>query len=139
VFIVPGVNDNPDELHAFKKTLTEINPTRVQLNSLDRPGACDWVKVATPESLKKIADFLSPLPVEIISRNSRDIQLNPITAETDEEALYNIIKYRPSTIEEIACSAGMTINNAIALLDKMIQSGKITTGMTNNNTFYKSV
>jgi wyosine [tRNA(Phe)-imidazoG37] synthetase (radical SAM superfamily) len=70
VFIVPGLNDTPRELALFRETIPRIRAERVQINSLDRPAACDWVRVPSRADLLKIAEQLSPvgIPVEIISR-----------------------------------------------------------------------
>ncbi|MBZ4687427.1 MAG: Radical domain protein [Clostridiales bacterium] len=65
IFIVPGVNDTPEELKLFKEILEKINVTKVQLNSLDRPGIVDWLKPADKEHLKKIAAYLGN--VEIVN------------------------------------------------------------------------
>ncbi|MDD4753508.1 MAG: radical SAM protein [Desulfitobacteriaceae bacterium] len=64
IFIVPGVNDTPEELKLFKKVLNTFNIKKIQLNSLDRPGAVDWIKPVEKEHLKKIA--LSLGDVEIV-------------------------------------------------------------------------
>jgi wyosine [tRNA(Phe)-imidazoG37] synthetase (radical SAM superfamily) len=68
VFIAPGINDADDEIILFKKVITRINPTIVQLNSLDRPGTCDALGAASRASLEGIAHRFAPLPAEIISR-----------------------------------------------------------------------
>ena len=68
-FVISGINDGEEEVSALKKFFEEINPTKIQLNSLDRPGTCEWVKAAKPERLREIKDALYPLCVEIISRN----------------------------------------------------------------------
>jgi len=138
VFIVPGINDNPDELKNFKSALVKINPTRVQLNSLDRPGACDWVKVASPEILQKIAEYLSPLPVEIISRNSRDFFLKQSISINTEEAIISLLKRRPSTIEELSSVSGLTINILIPLLEKLSTNGQISSESVSGHLFYRT-
>jgi len=68
VFIVPGINDTDEELELLRQTLLSMKLSRVQLNSLDRHGACEWVKPADPQNLDRIARFLKPLPIEIIAR-----------------------------------------------------------------------
>lgn len=137
VFIIPGLNDSAEELKLFKAELLRINPTRVQLNSLDRSGTCDWVKAATPQSLKEIAEFLSPLPVEIISRSSRDL----IKAETldiaAEETILSILRRIPATVEELSSISGITINLVSALLDSLLKEGKISQETINNRCYYK--
>lgn len=139
VFIVPGDNDNPDELNLFKKELLEINPTRVQLNSLDRPGTCGWVKVATPESLREIAAFFSPLPVEIISRNSRDVAQHEIPGIDAEETILSLLRRRPSTIEELASVSGITINRLNVLVERLKKENKVDSECIGSHCFYKFV
>ena len=68
IFVLEGVNDTESELAGFREVLSRINPQRVQLNSLDRPGTCNWVKPASRERLEEIATYLSPLNVEIVAR-----------------------------------------------------------------------
>jgi wyosine [tRNA(Phe)-imidazoG37] synthetase (radical SAM superfamily) len=70
IFIIPGINDLPEELALLRKAALRIAPDRVQLNSLDRAGADPSVRRATPESLLAIAQALAMSNVEIISRAS---------------------------------------------------------------------
>jgi wyosine [tRNA(Phe)-imidazoG37] synthetase (radical SAM superfamily) len=136
VFIVPGINDSTDELHQFKDILTIINPTRVQLNSLDRPGACTWVRPATAKELSEIASFLAPLPVEIISRSGRPTR-SDITGFDLEETVASLIRRRPSTLEELSITAGRTINEIAATLDDLKCKGIVEHYQVNDQIFYK--
>lgn len=65
IFIVPGINDTERELIRFNKVLDNINPEKVQLNSLDRPGTEKWIKHAAKSKLNYIASTLNA-EVEII-------------------------------------------------------------------------
>jgi wyosine [tRNA(Phe)-imidazoG37] synthetase (radical SAM superfamily) len=137
VFIVPGVNDNPGELSLFKEALQKIKPTRVQLNSLDRPGTCEWVRPAEISKLHEIARFLSPLPVEIISRQIGKIhELDPVE-EGSEEAVICLLARRPSTVEELSSLTGRTINQINLLLDKLIDDRRVVKELTGSNWFYR--
>ena len=135
VFIIPGVNDSADELRLFKQTLERVRPTRVQLNSLDRPGTEDDVQVASWQQLRTIAAYLSPLPVEIISRSA---SVAPMAAET-QTALLSTLQRRPLTIEEIAQAIGQTINDCAAVLKQLETEKKVVSSVVNNRTFYKGV
>lgn len=137
VFIVPGVNDNPEELSLFKEALKKINPTRVQLNSLDRPGPCEWVKTADLSSLSKIAQFLAPLPVEIISRQTLKPRESDTTEYGTEEAVMCLLLRRPSTVEELSSLTGKTINQISILLNDLICRNRISKESIGNNVFYK--
>jgi wyosine [tRNA(Phe)-imidazoG37] synthetase (radical SAM superfamily) len=137
VFIVPGVNDTPEELAIFRETITKINPDRVQLNSLDRPGTCGWVQPAPIENLQEIARLLAPLPVEIISRQAYTAAL-PQAADNALDSILAIIARRPSTVEEIATLTGTTINHAASLLAALAESGKISPHTVGARTFYRA-
>jgi wyosine [tRNA(Phe)-imidazoG37] synthetase (radical SAM superfamily) len=137
VFIVPSVNDTPSELALFKKVLLEIKPTRVQLNSLDRPGTESSVTPATPARMREIAEFFLPLPVEIISRGSLGA---PGEISGDKIAtLLSTIKRRPLTIEEIAVFLNRTINDALTLADRLKNDNKIVSEEINRRVFFKAV
>lgn len=69
IFIVPGINDSPDSARRFADAVRRIGPDKVQLNSLDRAGAVDWIRVPSEEDLERIACTISTAaPVEIIRR-----------------------------------------------------------------------
>ncbi len=58
IFLVPGINDNKGELQLFKNTIKKINPEKVQLNTLDRPGVISDIKKISSKRLEEIAAFL---------------------------------------------------------------------------------
>jgi wyosine [tRNA(Phe)-imidazoG37] synthetase (radical SAM superfamily) len=136
VFIVPDINDSKSELTLFRDVLTKIEPDRVQLNSLDRPGACDWVTPVSPQKLAEIALFLAPLPVEIISRSGSRPK-SEITGADLEETVLSLIRRRPSTLEELSVVAGKTINEIHAALDNLTNSGTAEIYSVNDKLFYR--
>jgi wyosine [tRNA(Phe)-imidazoG37] synthetase (radical SAM superfamily) len=138
VFIIPGMNDSPDELVRFKEVLGRISPTRVQLNSLDRPGAVENVPEASFERLAEIAQFLLPLPVEIISRCPAPSSLGG-PASLSEESILAALARRPMTIEELSIMAGATINHIAALLEGLCREGKVALRTVNGRAFYRPV
>ncbi|RCW46351.1 MULTISPECIES: radical SAM protein [unclassified Halanaerobium] len=57
IFLVPGINDNEVEFQLFKKAVKRINPEKVQLNTLDRPGAISDIKKISRKRIEEIAAF----------------------------------------------------------------------------------
>ena len=57
IFIVPGLNDTPQELALLRESAALIKPDGVQLNSLDRVGAEDLVKPVSAENMQKIKEI----------------------------------------------------------------------------------
>lgn len=67
IFIVPGINDSRSSVDRFRHLIEQIAPTKVQLNSLDRQGAVDWIRVPPIERMKEIqAAFSQVCATEII-------------------------------------------------------------------------
>jgi len=124
VFVVPGINDTEPELKAIKEALSHMRLDRVQLNSLDRPGPCAWVKPVTPGRMVEIAEFLKPLPVEIISRVIQNFSFSSC-GKIDTHKLLSTLRRRPLTIEDIAVSMGCTINEVKSTLQALISKGNV--------------
>lgn len=53
VLIIPGYNDDKENLILLKETIVKIRPDRVQLNTLDRPGTVEGIRSATYSELEK--------------------------------------------------------------------------------------
>jgi wyosine [tRNA(Phe)-imidazoG37] synthetase (radical SAM superfamily) len=136
VFIVPGVNDTNEELALFRETLMAVAPERVQLNTLDRPPAFDWVQPASPQSLQTIAQFLLPLPVEIISRNYTPSTTRDEALSGARAALEPALLRRPLNVEDVAVMLKTNINEASSLLEMLTKQGTVSTKRTAAGTFY---
>jgi len=136
VFIVPGINDSAFELSLLKHAAEKINPTRVQLNTLDRPGTVDSIAPASHDSLLAIARFFKPLPVEIISRQYKA----PVTVALESDlrtAVVATLKRRPLTMEDIARTTGHTINDISSLMTHLCQSTEVVLETVGKHRFYK--
>lgn len=136
VFIVPGVNDSAEELSLLKEAATAIGPARVQINTLDRPGAVDSVKPAPAERLAEIAAVFGPLPVEILLRQFSP----PATGQSREDLgslVLSLLRRRPSTVEDIAAGSQHSINEITGLLARLLADSVIVSETVNNRMFYK--
>ncbi len=136
VFIVPGINDSPIELSLLKHAAEKINPTRVQLNTLDRPGAVDSIVPASHDQLLSIAHFFKPLPVEIISRQYQTTGNAAVEGDL-RAAILETLKRRPLTIEDIAKTTGHNINDITSTLSLLCRSADVASENVGAHRFYK--
>ena len=67
VMILPGYNDDPENLEALKNALKRIRTDKIQLNTLDRPGSIERLKPAPKEFLEGIVSQWNMDNVEIIA------------------------------------------------------------------------
>ncbi|MBF0207486.1 MAG: radical SAM protein [Oligoflexia bacterium] len=73
IFVVPGLNDNEEEFTKIKEYILNINKkagmqkiSKIQLNSIDRPGSEKWISPPSENKLKQLQQSLLPLSAEII-------------------------------------------------------------------------
>lgn len=137
ILILPDYNNSLEEILELKKAIEQIKPNKVQLNTLDRPGALTNLRAASHAELKHIIEIWQLPNIEIVSRqyNRKDIKAfrNDI-----EQAIIETIKRRPCTIEDICQILGLDIKELNKYLSILSSENKIYTELLNNQFFYKT-
>lgn len=136
VFIVPGYNDNDEELEALKEAITSINPDRVQLNTIDRPGTEDWVEQEDFEKLESIKNYLSDFNTEIIAKFSSSV-LSKQENKDIQERIIAILERRPCTQEDLTQMLNIEDEEIKKNLKSLLHDKKLTTTTRERGTFYK--
>jgi wyosine [tRNA(Phe)-imidazoG37] synthetase (radical SAM superfamily) len=122
VFIVPGVNDTDEELALFRDTIATLGAQRVQLNTLDRPGAVAWIQPAPLEYLQHLASRLGSGVEVVASRRA------PAAAGLDagtRELLLATAAVRACTLAELAALLAVPPATLGAYLDQLIGEGAV--------------
>jgi len=97
ILIVKGVNDGKEEIDSLNEYLLKLNPTRIDIGTIDRPPAYR-VEPLSYEALHQISlDFDASLPIYIASR--KKVVNKPSSYSFDE--ILSTIKKRPLTYDDI--------------------------------------
>lgn len=136
VFILPGYNDRNEEICALKKAIQEIQPTMVQLNTLDRPGAIEGLHPATKEQLEDIRNKLDFDNTVIVAAAHTRKETNAYR-DDKESAILETISRRPCTIQDLRNIMGLHINEINKYLDVLEEEGKVTTDFGERGLFYR--
>ena len=136
VFIVPGYNDIEKELLLLKQTIQLIQPDRIQINSLDRPGAVSTIKSATVKELQQIVDYLQYDHIEIISSNM-DRKKLLVYREDVESTILETISRRPCTIEDLSKILGLHTKEIHKYVKTLKENNKITVVNQKRGSFYQ--
>ena len=134
--IITGYNDNQEDLKRLKGAYLKISPDRIQLNTLDRPGAIPNIRSATLEELQKIADVWKPLNVEIIASSLQRKKIASYRQDTESTILETIFR-RPCTVEDLSKILGIHINELNKYLDVLEGDHKIETNRQDRGVFYQ--
>lgn len=136
VFIVSEINDTEEELSLLKKTIQKINPEKIQLNTLDRPGIEVWVRSSTKERLEQIVDFLKPLPVEIIAKFKSRNQVKSFNKNIENQIL-ETIRRRPCTDKDLVEMLGIHLNELNKYLSELLNKNLIKSEIKERGIFFK--
>ena len=131
VFIIPGLNDTADELKKIKNIIKLLNPHKVQINAIDRPGTESWIKSQDMRQLKRISAYLCN--AEIISSHGVDKatamdyggQRQFLSASQIPERILSTIKRRPCTIEDMSQQLGLRTDEIQYHLKALMKSRMI--------------
>ncbi len=124
VFIVPGLNDSEDEIARLRDAITAIDPDRVQVNTLDRPGTEIWVTPAAASSLERIAALLSGDRVEVIGPCTCR-EASPTFRKDILEAITATLARRPCTTEDLCRAFSLHQSELNKYLDVLLEKGEI--------------
>ena len=136
VFILPGYNDDPYELAAIKNAILRIQPNKIQLNTLDRPGTVPGLKSATREELIRIIDFWDLPNVEIIASAVLRKQIQSYK-EDIESIILGTITRRPCTLKDLSIMLGLHGNEINKYLSTLEQEGKIYSTQEERGIFFR--
>jgi len=135
VFILPGYNDSKTELDALKKELIRINPDRIQLNALDRPGTVPGLRSATHQELQSIIDYWGLSSVEIIAAAVERTRMASYRKDV-ENVIMETINRRPCTLDDLSNILGLHVNELNKYLDALEASGRVHTERQDRGLFY---
>lgn len=136
VLILPGYNDDMDNIHALKEALLKIKYNRIQLNTLDRPGTVEGLRAATWAELERIIKHWEMEHVEIIApvQDRQDAK----SYRTDvESAILETLSRRPCTLQDMEKILGLHINEINKYLGVLEEAGKIETTQQERGVFYQ--
>jgi wyosine [tRNA(Phe)-imidazoG37] synthetase (radical SAM superfamily) len=136
VMILPGYNDNRNDLSLLKEAILRIKPDKLQLNSLDRPGTIKDLQAADEATLKAVVDYWGFDNVEIIAPAIVRKKTKVYRADT-ESAIVETLKRRPCTLQDLEKILGIHINELNKYLSVLEASGRVEAVSQQRGLFYR--
>jgi len=130
ILIVKTLNDSKEEIAKLNEYLLKLQPTRIDIGTIDRPPAFDVKPVSYEELLEISHWFDSTLPVYIALRKKADIS----ASSYDKKKILETLSKRPLTQEDIEA---LFDDESQKRLKKLLEMEKIKRVSTNGVIFYK--
>ena len=142
IMLLGGVNDDDASVDALSRLVCEINPDKVQLNSVCRPPADRNARPVPAERLRLIRDRMAaavPCEVEIIATHLDDAAHASFREQVQEEDVLATIARRPCTVNDVADGLNIHHNEALKHLEMLVADGKAETRMRGDQLYYAAV
>jgi wyosine [tRNA(Phe)-imidazoG37] synthetase (radical SAM superfamily) len=134
VLLLRGINDSPEQIECFGKYIEKINPEKIHLNTVVRPPVENYAAPLAEDRLREIQKIWG-LRAEIISGPPPDkVQANRIV---EESKICDLVARRPCTAEDIARFMGLSLEETIPLLNRLIEAKKIIYERFNRQSYYR--
>jgi len=135
VMLCSGINDAPKEVQRLREIIDVIGPDRIQLNTVIRPPAEDFVFPLSPDQLEKVRDSWGA-EAEIIPDLPRLAEY-PAELVRDEE-IVDLLKRRPCTAEEISQALGYKVESVFQCLSDLYRNHIVHYRMFQNRCYYET-
>jgi wyosine [tRNA(Phe)-imidazoG37] synthetase (radical SAM superfamily) len=106
VMLASGINDGPEELGALARSLEDIRPDKIELNTVVRPPAITGTCGLSNEQMQKAASCFPEELTQIIGVFNASGQ--DTAADDLGDRILQTIERRPCTITELAASLGVS-------------------------------
>jgi len=124
ILLVKGINDSPPHIQKLKEAVIEIDPERIQLNTV-------VISLSEMETVKKIFGKKA----EIIAEFDK-IQHTPSSLNL-KDAVLAMVQRRPVTLQDMAVSLGKHKNELIKYVDMLIKEDKIRLATHEGQKYYE--
>ncbi len=130
ILVVKTLNDIKEEIAKLNEFLLTLQPTRIDIGTIDRPPAFNVKPVSFQELLEISYFFDSSLPVYIVSRKKTDIRASSYT----DKAILKTLSKRPLTQEDIEALFDEKSQDRVK---NLLRKKEIMIVFTNGVEFYK--
>ena len=136
IMLVHGINDTPEEIERMRAIASEIQPDRIQLNTVVRPPAETSAHPVPPEDLERIRALFGDQCEVIAKFTPRD---QSAYKEDIAQAVLALVERRPVTVEDMSDSLGLHQNEILKYISVLEKEGRIKPVLFGDQRYYEAV
>ncbi|MDI6903611.1 MAG: radical SAM protein [Methanocellales archaeon] len=133
VMLVKGINDDRGEVKRMADVISEINPDKIQLNTVVRPPCEPLAMPLSTSEMKEICKMLSE-KAEIITPRARKA-LKAYEKDIEDEIVM-LLKRRPCTIGDISNFLGIHRNEIIKYIEVLEEDKRVVKRGHGNQSYF---
>ncbi len=136
ILFCAGINDSSEEIERLIQTALQIQPDKIQLNTVVRPGVLAQAQSVSDSFLKSLLPRFGPTAEIIAPFNRNAADSNSI--EKIKESILATLKRRPCTADDLKNSLGLKKAEIIKILDLLLEKGEIKAQEHAGNHYYQT-
>ncbi|MGD8388587.1 MAG: radical SAM protein [Desulfobacteraceae bacterium] len=134
VFLVAGMNSTPSDVKRIAAVAREIEPDRIQLNTVVRPPTEAFAEPLSMDQLLSLCPFFHPEATVIAEFHlEKDLK-----AQVNKETVLAMLKRRPCTAEQIAKVFNMHLNEVSKYIGNLLRTGQVRAERRNRSIYYSA-
>jgi wyosine [tRNA(Phe)-imidazoG37] synthetase (radical SAM superfamily) len=134
ILFVKGVNDSASEVARLVRQAERIKPDKIHLNTVVRPPAEADAKPVSQAFLRRIAKKFSPL-AQCIAESHHGRQTKGMRVTADQ--IVRMAKRRPVTLQDICNSLGLSPNQALKIIERLLSSRRLSSRVFRGKRYYE--
>ncbi len=123
ILFCAGINDSPAEIERLIQAAGAIQPDKIQLNTVVRPGVLSQARAVSDSFLKSLLPGFGPA-AEIIAPFKRNAAADN-SLEKTRETILATLKRRPCTADDLKNALGLKKAEVIKILDLLLEKDEI--------------
>ena len=120
VILLAGINDTEEEVRALKPLIRQIQPEKIQLNTVVRPPADPCAKALDSKRLEEIKLFLGERAEIVVDIGGAQ---RAMARDTKGKGLLEMVRRRPLRLKDIANSMGLSIDEVESMVKGLLLKG----------------
>lgn len=135
VILLSGINDTDEEVRALKPLIQEIQPDKIQLNTVVRPPADSCAKALEGKRLEEIKLFLGERAEIVVDIGA---EKGTVAPDTKGKGLLEMVRRRPLRAKDMASSLGLSIDEVESVVKGLLIKGYLRRQDHSGEIFYMS-
>ena len=135
VFVVPGLNDRPEQIARIAKLASVIGPDRIHLNTAVRPARDGGILPVDGAGLQALSRLFNPV-AEVIGAPPPASAPGVLRGEDLDARIVSLIQRHPCTAADIAVAMGVTPGEVEQPLAGLVESGVLRLEKRGSGSFY---
>jgi wyosine [tRNA(Phe)-imidazoG37] synthetase (radical SAM superfamily) len=120
VILLAGINDTEEEMRPLKPLIRQVEPEKIQLNTVVRPPADVCAKALDGKRLEEITLFLGEGAEIVVDIGAAQ---GAMARDTKAKGLLEMVRRRPLRLKDIANSMGLSIDEVESMVKGLLIKG----------------